>query len=266
MTELLDNAIIQRACLLIDGAVLDAPRFIYEHDDQPELEYLYLGTQHSSAMEVSPCLVKPSSASRIWQEHDQWREHAVILISDESLTVLADHLRSLLSVQLQDGGFSYLRFYSPKQLRRLMGTFSDLERNQFSGPIKEWMSFRGDGLLYRIKADGSGQYREASEEGWFVLAEQHIEALSAEAKEEFVDKLGQYLGIHDRTNLNHLIREANSLGFRTEKDVSRYAELAVAHGERIKRPELQAILSTPELSAGMRLSEVDKRLAYGVAS
>ncbi|MDX1597441.1 MAG: DUF4123 domain-containing protein [Marinobacter sp.] len=265
MTEL-DHATIQSACILIDGAVLDAPRFVYEHDDQPELEYLYLGTPHHTAVEVSPCLVKPSSASRIWQEQAQWQAHAVVLISDENLRVLADHLRSLLSVQLPGGGYSYLRFYSPKQFQRLMGALSDLDRNRFSGPVKEWLSFWGDGAWHRIKADGSGQYREASEEGWFVLAEQHIEALSVEAREEFVGKLGQYLGIDDRANLNELIREADALGFRTEKHVSRYAELAVIHGEGIKHPELRAILSTSELSTGMRLNEVDKRLAYGVAS
>jgi len=265
MTEL-DHATVQSAFILIDGAVLDAPRFVYEHDDQPELEYLYLGTPHHPAVEVSPCLVKPSSVSRIWHEQVQWHAHAVVLISDENLSVLADHLRSLLSVQLPDGGYSYLRFYSPKQVQRLMGALSDLERDRFSGPVKEWISFQGDGLWHRIKTDGCSQYREASEEGWFVLAEQHIEALSVEARAEFVGKLGQYLGIDDRANIHDLIREADALGFWTEKDVSRYAELAVIHGEGIKHPELRAILSTSELSTGMRLNEVDKRLAYGVAS
>lgn len=260
-----NDVTIQSACILIDGAVLDAPRFVYEHDDQPELAYLYLGTPHNEAVEVSPCLVKPSSASRIWKEQVQWREHAVVLVSDESLNVLAEHLRSLLSVQLPDGGYSYLRFYSPKQFQRLMGVFSELERNRFSGPVKEWLSFQGDGGWRWIKVDGSGQNRKAPDEGWFVLAEEHIEALSAGARDEFVVKLARYLGVEDRVKLHDLIRDANSLGFRTEKDVSRYAELAVVHGERIKHPEFQAILSSSDLSAGMRLGEVDKRLAYGVA-
>ncbi|MCL7945940.1 DUF4123 domain-containing protein [Marinobacter sp. ATCH36] len=265
MTKL-DQDTIQRACILFDGAILDAPRFVYEHDDQPELEYLYLGTPHDEALEISPCLVKPSPMSRLWQEQAQWREHAVVLISDENLNVLANHLRSLLSVQLPDGGYSYLRFYSPKQFQRLMGALSDLESNRFSGPVKKWMSFQADGLWHRTKADGSGQYREASDEGWFVLTEHHLEALSSGARDEFVGKLGRFLGVEDRVKLTDLIREANSLGFRTEKDVSRYAELVVVHGERVRHPELQAILSNSELSARMRLIEVDKRLAYGVAS
>ena len=265
MTEL-DQDIIQRAYILIDGAVFDAPRLVYEHDDQPELEYLYMGTPHKEALEVSPCLVKPSSMSRIWQERAKWRAHSVVLMSDENLHVLAEHMRSLLSVRLPDGGYSYLRFYSPKQTQRLLGALSELELRQFSGPVKEWLSFQSDGVWRRTKTEGSGQYREASEEGWFLLSDQHLEALSARAREEFIGKLSQYLGIDDRAKLNDLMREAHSFGLRTEKDVSRYAELAVVHGEGIKRPELQAILSTPELSAGMRLSEVDKRLAYGVAS
>ncbi len=265
MTEL-DYDTIQRAFILIDGAVLDAPRFVYEHDDQPELEYLYLGTPHSAVLEVSPCLVKPSPASRIWEEQGQWRNHAVVLLSDGKMSVLAEHLRSLLSVQMPDGGYSYLRFYSPRQLMHLMGAFNDFERNRFSGPVTDWLSFQRDEMWHRVKADDTGQYREAPDEGWFVLAQQHIEALSAAAREEFVGKLGRYLGVEDQAKLNNLMREANALGFRTEKDVSRYAELAVVHGERIRHPELQTVLSRPDLTASKRLSEMDKRLAYGVAS
>lgn len=262
----LDYETIQRAFILIDGAVLDAPRFVYEHDDQPELEYLYLGTLHTAALAVSPCLVKPSATSRIWQEEAQWRNHGVVLLSHEKLSVLADHLRSLLSVQMPDGGYSYLRFYSPRQLMRLLEAFNDFERNRFSGPVTDWFSFQRDGMWRRVEIDNAGQWREASDEGWFVLAQQHIEALTAAARKEFVGKLGRYLGIEDQAKLNNLMREASALGFRTEKDVSRYAELAVVHGERIRDPELQTVLARPDLKASKRLSEMDKRLAYGVAS
>jgi hypothetical protein len=43
--------------------------------------------------------------------------------------------------------------------------------------------------------------------------------------------------------------------------VSRYAELALVHGNRVKRPESQAILSNHELSARARLKALDKHLA-----
>jgi hypothetical protein len=265
MTDL-DHTTIQDAYLLLDGAALDAPRFVYEHDDQPEVEYLYLGTPHHGAIEVSPCLVKPSLSSRIWQEQAQWQGHAVALISGAELDVVAGHLRSLLSVQLPDGAFSYLRFYSPKQLQRLMGAFSDLELTRFSGPVGEWLAFDLDGCLHRFATDGPGEYRESSDEGWFVLAEQHIEAFSIGAKDEFTGRLGKYLGVDDRALLDGLIREANAHGFRTEKDVSRYAELSLVHGERLNSAEIEEILSKSNSLASARLSEMDKRLAYGVAS
>src|SRR5690554_8178729 len=48
--------------------------------------------------------LKPSPSSRIWSEQGTWQDHAVVLMADEILPVLADHLRSLLSVKLSDGG------------------------------------------------------------------------------------------------------------------------------------------------------------------
>lgn len=260
----LDDKSLGQAWLLLDGAVFDAPRFIYEHDDQPELEYLYLGTPHESVMEVSPCLVKLSS-SRIWSEQVKWQKHAVVLISDESISALADHLRSLLSVKLPDGAYSYLRFYSPKQLARLMEVFSELERDKFSGPITDWLAIQNSGEWLRFSSTGKTPAKKASDEGWFVLTDHHLEGLADKAKEEFVTRLAKYLSINDSSKLNGLIHKAGSFGFNTEKDVSQYAELAVVHGARIEHPELQAILSSPDMPAGIRLREVDKRLAYGVA-
>ncbi|MDN6320432.1 MAG: DUF4123 domain-containing protein [Marinobacter sp.] len=261
----LDDKSLERTWLLLDGAVFDAPRFIYEHDDQPELEYLYRGTAHESAIQVSPCLVKPSPSSRVWSEQVKWQKHAVVLMSDESLPVLADHLRSLLSVKLPDGAYSYLRFYSPKQLGRLMEVFSELERDKFSGPITDWLTIQNSGEWLQFGSAGKTPPKKASDEGWFALADHHLQGLADKAREEFVTRLATYLSINDSPKLNALIQQASSFGFSTEKDVSQYAELAVVHGPRIKHPELQAILSKSDMPTSVRLSEVDKRLAYGVA-
>lgn len=261
----LDSNTKTKAFILLDGAVFDAKRFIYENDDSPELEYLFLGTRHETALEITPCLVKPSETTRLWQTQPEWQNKAVILVSEESLPVVAGHLRSLLSVQLPDGGYSYLRYYSPKQLQRLMFTFNDRERNRFSGPIREWLAFQSDASWYRVSFEASQPAKTAADEGWFLLSEQHLAALSDSARSEFVEKLGRFLAMNDPVRLNRLIENANSLGFRTEKEVSRYAELELVHGDRIKRPESQAILSNPELSARARLKALDQHLAYGAA-
>ena len=261
----LDSNTRERACILLDGAMFDARRFVYEKDDQPEVEYLFLGTPHESALEVTPCLVKPSGVTRLWQAQPEWHDKAVLLVADESLSVIAGHLRSLLSVQLPDGGYSYLRYYSPKQLRRLMLAFNEQERNRFSGPIKEWLAFQSDGSWSRFNSEAAQPAKTAFDEGWFLLSEQHLAALSDSARSDFVEKLGRFLAMDDPVRLNRLIEDASALGFRTEKDVSRYAELAVVHGSRIKRPESQSILSDSEQSAGSRLKALDKHLAYGVA-
>ncbi|MCD1648732.1 DUF4123 domain-containing protein [Marinobacter adhaerens] len=264
MTEL-DANIRDKAYILLDGALFDAPRFIYERDDQPELEYLFLGTPHEAALEVTPCLVKPSRASRLWRAQPEWRDKAVVLVADESLPVIAGHLRSLLSVQLPDGGYSYLRYYSPKQFQRLMLAFTEQERNRFSGPVRDWLAFQADGAWSRFSSDAPQPVKTASDEGWFLLSEQHLAAISGGARSEFIEKLGRFLAMDDQVRLNRLIEEANSLGFRTEKEVSRYAELAFVHGDQITHPESQTILSNREMSAGARLKALDKHLAYGVA-
>ena len=62
----LDETTRAKAYILFDGALFDAPRFTYEHDDQPQLEYLFLGTPHEAVMEVTPCLVKPSEGTRLY--------------------------------------------------------------------------------------------------------------------------------------------------------------------------------------------------------
>ncbi|MFY3775545.1 DUF4123 domain-containing protein [Marinobacter salsuginis] len=261
----LDETTRGKAYLLMDSTLFDAPRFIYENDDQPELEYLFLGTHHEPALEVTPCLVKPSEYTQLWRAQSEWQDKAIILFSDESLPVLAGHLRSLLSVQMPDGGFSYLRYYSPKQLTRLMSALNEQERARFSGPIREWLAFQSNGELSRFDSDGSQPARKASDEGWFLLTDTHVAALARSAREEFVEKLARFLDIKDQARLEQWIGDATALGFQTEKDVSRYAELAVVHGERLKLAEIQAILSDPELSTGARLKAVDNHLAYGVA-
>jgi hypothetical protein len=261
----LDETTRAKAYILFDGALFDAPRFIYEHDDQPELEYLFLGTPHEAALEVTPCLVKPSEATRLWRAPSVWQDKAIIVVSDESLPLVAGHLRSLLSVQMPDGGFSYLRYYAPKQLTRLMSALNEQERARFSGPVTEWLAFQPDGELSRFDSDGSQLARKAVEEGWFLLTDIHVTALSESARHEFVEKLGRFLDFKDRARLEQWINEASALGFRTEKEVSRYAELAVVHGERIKLAEIRTILSDSEVSTGARLEAADNHLAYGVA-
>ena len=261
----LDETTRVKAYILFDGALFDAPRFTYEHDDQPQLEYLFLGTPHEAVMEVTPCLVKPSEGTRLWRAQSEWQDKAIILLSDQSLSLVAGHLRSLLSVQMPNGGFSYLRYYAPKQLTRLMSALNEQERARFSGPVREWLAFQPNGELSRFDSDGSQHFRKAAEEGWFLLTENHVAVLSQSARHEFVEKLGRFLDITDRARLEQLINEATALGFRTEKEVSRYSELAVVHGERIKLAEIRTILSDSQLSASARLKAVDNHLAYGVA-
>lgn len=104
------------------------------------------------------------------------------------------------------------------------------------------------------RSDGTGatwdRYSKNDEysSAWLRVSQ----GLADKAKEEFVTRLAKYLSINDSSTLNALIEQASSFGFSTEKDVSQYSELAVVHGARIERPELQAILSKPDMPTGRR--------------
>lgn len=121
--------------LILDGALIDVPKLVYEHDDSPECVQLFRGTVHEAALEVSPCLVVPSCNSRIWEVESLWRHVGIIAVSGQGSQTVIEHFRSLLTVSLDGGGRAYFRFYSPTKLSDLLLILSEQERSTFSGPV-----------------------------------------------------------------------------------------------------------------------------------
>lgn len=256
--------------LILDGARMeDAPRFIYEHDDRPEMDFLYRGTPHEPAREVSPCLVRPSGNSRLREEMSKWRSYGIAIEATTDLLSLGNHLRSLISVRLPDGAFAYLRFYSPGQIEALLTSFSEPELVRFSGPVARWH--------YHVPAEGwktigvpdAGESRIAADEGWFQLTDEHLQALEqgseASFRKKLVHQVGWPLTSESLSRIEQIVERARSYGFKAQKDIATYAELACHYGSRLEEPKAITVLQSEDKPAGERLAVIDSMMSYGGA-
>lgn len=255
--------------LMIDGAQLDAPKLIYSHDDSPGFDQLYRGTSHQSALEVSPCIVQPSEASRLWTEETVWRSAGVIIESNADIQTLTDHFRSLISVRLPDQTFAYLRFYSPSQIHGLLSAFNPSERARFSGPVLKWHYFDPGTGWESTEIHSQEQDHEAREEGWFQLTEEHIHTISAHKEANFISALVNNSGLpltpQNESLMRTLVERGRRYGFRSEAELASYTEIAAYHPKTINQPSAQSILSDKEKPTYERLAELDNLMAQGGA-
>lgn len=258
--------------LLLDGALLNAPRLVYEHDSNPQLDQLYRGTRHVSAVEVSPCLVKPSTNSQLWTEEHQWKTSGIVVRSGVPMAQLADHLRSLISVRLPSGQFAYLRFYSPEWLLRLLNSCTTAETTAFLGPVSAWMVASGKEWL-QLAAERTGDCRSAAEEGWFAIRSAQLERWEQEERGQFLERMADHFGcakvdkhegLQQRERLSQLIMRANEYGLGQEHLCTHYLELAWAFPERIASASIIHSLADLAQTGTARLRQVEEQL-FGLA-
>lgn len=255
--------------LILDGARMDAPRFIYEHDDCPEMDVLYRSTPHEPVKEVSPCIVRFSENSRLWEDVNNWKSHGVAIESSADIHTLGHHLRSLISVRLPDGFFAYLRFYSPSQIAPLLSSLSDQELARFSGPVARWHYFAPTEGWKTVEVPGASESQEASYEGWFQLNEKHLRAIESGNEIVFRKKLAHQAGwpvtTESMSRIDKVVSKAQSFGFRSQGDIATYAELACYYGERLEEPNALAVLRSEDKPAEQRLAMIDSMMSYGDA-
>ncbi|WP_111498482.1 DUF4123 domain-containing protein [Marinobacter bohaiensis] len=265
----LDREAIPNEFLLLDGAMIDALMITYKYDDSPWVEWLYRNTRHESAIEVSPLLVKPSAKSRLWENLGEWSKYGIVLKTKATTDTLLGHLRSLISVRLPSGQLSYCRFYSQSHLPNLLNAMNDGERATFSGPVETWENPSPNADWHAIPITPTGSIKQPEDEGWFQLTRKHIDQINGAKKEGYLKKLAAHLRMkpdeQSFSTLNAIVQQAETHAFSTEKDIARYTEMAIQHGERLKAPECQSLLANNELTNIEKLSRLDHLLAYGGA-
>ncbi|MDX1636230.1 MAG: DUF4123 domain-containing protein [Marinobacter sp.] len=256
--------------LLLDGAKLDAPRITYQHDDAPWADWLYRGTRHEAALAVSPYLVLPSAGSRLWEQQSAWAEGGILIRAKAGPEVLVEHLRSLISVRMPSGQLSYCRFYVGTHLDRFFQVLTEAERNLFSGPIVEWRNPRADACWQTITTSGVAEAKHSENEGWFQLSEPQIEAMNGTQGQSFLARLRSYLDLDEQresqARLQRLVREAEEKGFHSERDIVRYAELALYHPQGLHSQACQVLLDDNAMTNFEKLDQLDRQLAQGGAA
>ncbi|AXT46079.1 MULTISPECIES: DUF4123 domain-containing protein [Chromobacterium] len=128
---------------------------------QPPLECLRLfdDTPLSDLRQDSPLLV------RVWlnqSEHCDWLESTlnllwqqpqwIVLFSSSSQPALAAHLRRFLTVKLDGGGLTLLRYYDPRLLRIVVNTLTPAQGAALGQRIDLWLWRNRDGELERWTA------------------------------------------------------------------------------------------------------------------
>ncbi|ABI56003.1 DUF4123 domain-containing protein [Alkalilimnicola ehrlichii MLHE-1] len=254
----------ENGLILLDGATTDAPRLAYQHDDAPELERLFAGTRHQEAITVSPCLVKPSPGSALLATPETWRDHGILLESPADPAVVADHLRSLISVRLPSGQGAYCRFYSPGQLVPLLCMLDYEERRAFSGPITAWHL---PGTDITIRAPSQGQARGPRDEGWFQLSEAHMTHLRAQACWLFRVAVARASGLAGQPGGQHrcarLIERAQRYRFHDEPEIARFVALVAAHEARLEEKDCLAVLLDVGQPSGKRIRTLERLVLGG---
>jgi len=255
----------ENVLILLDGATTDAPRLAYQHDDAPDLERLYAGTRHQAAISVSPCLVRPSPGSELLAAPETWQDHGILLESPADLSVVASHLRSLISVRLPSGQGAYCRFYSPGQMIPFLCALDPEELRAFSGPIRAWHL---PGADHVIRVESAGRSRNAADEGWFQMSDDHMRHLREQSRWRFRMRVAQLSGLAGQPDGQlrcvRLIERAEHYGFRSELEVGRFVALAAAHAPRLEEQDCQDILRTEGWRPAKRLDALEQ-LALGGA-
>lgn len=255
--------------LLLDGALMDAPRFVYTHDDSPGFDQLYRGTPHEVVREVSPCIVKPSGTTRLWEVVPEWQSIGLVIEACGDIRTVGNHLRSLISVKLPDGTFAYLRFYSPAQIAALFSALSPAEASSFSGPVRKWHYFAPGHGWKTIEVPAVGPHRDPGDEGWFQLTREHISAIDAHQEAMFIEGLVRQVALPitpgNLSLMEQRVAQGRARGFRTQDQLANYTEMAVHHDNRLQKPDALAILNDTKRPARERLADIERLIAYGDA-
>lgn len=141
--------------LLLDGARINAlEQVLFEQDEGPAYQPIYLYAPWDSLREVSPCLVCANPNLLDWFMKHSEPSWGYLLSSRLSLLPLAERFRSLIEVESPYGSRILLKLAMPETMWRL---FIDDDPWLWQGVAQVWIPIRlEEGPAWQHKAATSG--------------------------------------------------------------------------------------------------------------
>jgi len=230
---------------IADFAILDLAQkdeglllgWMYRYFDNAEIPWdpLYQKTELAELWKKGPILIdlRHSPVFREALIERYQTEYLGILISapDVDLLTMADHLRSIITVQ-QDGKPSIFRFYDPRALGALFEVLEPSQHQQMLGPSSKWTWHHHQQWWQFASSQQGDSY---SPPGALSITSEQIIQMDETRSRQFAMFMAQTYGDHIPAEdvqgfaLNE-VSAARSAGFSAQVDFERWLRMAIKVG------------------------------------
>tara|TARA_R110000796_G_scaffold232048_2_gene350195 strand:+ start:382 stop:1257 length:876 start_codon:yes stop_codon:yes gene_type:complete len=238
--------------LLFDGVLHEQLLpWLYQRNEDLEIEPLYTGTAWAELAEIGPVLVKPFSASGLLAdiEHESSLQTcASILHGRASMPKVARHLRQFIQVRDSLGSNSLLRFADPLVAQYWLGSYGTEELSSLLGPIDQWR-LRAHCPRWQAREQTPWLTFDSREHTGMALSlcpillgEPQIQALDQAYQQRFLDRLDAWCeqahtssrvahGAHWSSWLHRQLQAAVAWGLTSERSIAAWLDLHIHLGD-----------------------------------
>lgn len=246
----------------VDFAILDLAQqdegvllgWLYSHFGHKEIPWvsLYFGSELNNDWMAGPILVELRDCDAFQNaliERCQTEYLGVFIhAGDTSLVTMAEHLRSLITVQL-DNKPALFRFYDPRSLGPLLEVLEPAQRRRLTGPAERW-SWHQYQNWYQWEAQ-AGSTTPAIDKSLSISATQRVQMDAARSR-HFAQSLthtyrAQIPADDAETFVMNEVRAADSAGLTSLADQERWLRVAL----RVQQP----LMNSPPWCAIARSGE-----------
>src|SRR5690554_3178421 len=230
---------------IADFAILDLAQkdeglllgWMYRYFDNAEIPWdpLYQKTEMAELWKKGPILIdlRHSPVFREALIERYQTEYLRILISapDVDLLTMADHLRSIITVQ-QDSKLSIFRFYDPRALGAVFEVLEPSQHQQMLGPSSKWTWHHHQQWWQFASSQQGDSY---SPPGALSITSEQIIQMDETRSRQFAMFMAQTYGDHIPAEdvqgfaLNE-VSAARSAGFSAQVDFERWLRMAIKVG------------------------------------